>query len=177
MEDDIFKDFKEYTQFHNPGGKIEDFKMSQAGLRNTLEKRLEEGWVIILGLVEDVEPLENYAFKPGTAENRNLEVFLFKTNPTPTAVFFARKTLMFKTYLQDKFSLTQEEITQLQMIFFVKREACMARNYTMDQIFNIASRHLNLMRFFSTWDEFEVQEKRARPLANRRMRREASRKK
>lgn len=154
------EEFIKHVTFRDPGGKIRPVSLSKADFHDDLKKRIAKGWVILLGLVEDIEPIENYAFKPGSDENKHLEALMFKTEPNRTCIFFAHKTPMFKTYLQDAYSLTNDEMKLLQMIYFVKRKGCLVKRWTEDQICNFVSDLLNYMRFFSTWEEFEEQEKR-----------------
>lgn len=135
-KDRFLDDFKKYVAFNSPAVEITDIGITKESFVPEIATHLEENSILMLGSADEISEIENYAFKPDTPDNGDLEMIIIH-EPYINAIFFAKKTLLFTTYLQDTYGLTTAEISNLQMMWFIKGEVRFGSDWTTEQIYDI----------------------------------------
>lgn len=113
MNEEWFKGFVKQLQDDDPGM---DVIASQDSMHD-LAARTRDGWLIIAGNPDFVEPIENAIYPPGTEKNVDFEVMLMH-HPFANHAWLAKKNDELATYLQNQFDLSVADVMDLQVLIY-----------------------------------------------------------
>jgi hypothetical protein len=147
---EFLDDFKKQMAFDEPNMRVTDVSITKQNFIPEIKMHLDNDEILLLGLVGDIGKIENYAFKPDTPDNEGLEM-IFIHEPFTNAIFFAKKSLLFATYLQDVYGLTTAEISSLQMMWFLKGEANFDSEWTPEQMYDLMNTWLRVTQGLEKW--------------------------
>ena len=113
MVEEWFKGFVKKLQEDDPGMEV---KASHDSMHD-LTARTADGWLIIMGNPDFVEPIENAIYRPGTPKNADLEVMLMH-HPFANHAWLAKKNDELASYLQDQLDLPVADVMNMQVVIY-----------------------------------------------------------
>lgn len=95
-------------------------KMRAVDSRNTIRelvKAANEGWLLMQGGPDRVQPIEKSVYTPGTPKNAGFEIIIIY-KPYMNHVWLAKKCDELDRYLQNQFDLAQGDVKVWQVLLF-----------------------------------------------------------